>query len=269
MSGLRIDHVSKSFGRFLALDDIDLDVADGRFICLLGPSGCGKTTLLRVIAGLEEPSLGRVLLDGADITTVPAHKRGLGMVFQSLALFPHLSVGENVAYGLRVQGVDRSVRQKKAAELLELVRLPGAADRQVAQLSGGQRQRVAIARALALDPKLFLLDEPVVGLGRQAARGDAGRTQAPAAALGHLDDRGHPRSAGSHDHGRHRGGDGPCQGAAGRLTARHLPQPGQRVCRRLHRVEQFAPRTGRRARRGADRRYRGGERPPERACRGW
>ena len=117
-----------------------------------------------MISGLEEPSSGRVLLDGADITNLPAHRRGLGMVFQSLALFPHLSVGENVAYGLKVKGVDRQHRRIKAEELLELVRLPGTADRQVAQLSGGQRQRVAIARALALDPKLFLLDEPLSAL---------------------------------------------------------------------------------------------------------
>jgi putative spermidine/putrescine transport system ATP-binding protein len=164
MSGLRVDHVGKSFGMFEALQDIDLDFPDGRFICLLGPSGCGKTTLLRVIAGLEAPTSGRILLDGTDITGVPAHKRGLGMVFQSLALFPHLSVGENIAYGLRIRGVDRTARRKKAEQLLELVRLPGVADRQVSQLSGGQRQRVAIARALALDPKLFLLDEPLSAL---------------------------------------------------------------------------------------------------------
>ncbi|WP_027133962.1 ABC transporter ATP-binding protein [Geminicoccus roseus] len=164
MSGLRVDHVGKSFGMFEALKDIDLDFPDGRFICLLGPSGCGKTTLLRVIAGLEAPTSGRILLDNQDITAVPAHQRGLGMVFQSLALFPHLTVGENIAYGLRIRGVDPAARRRKAEELLELVRLPGVADRQVSQLSGGQRQRVAIARALALDPKLFLLDEPLSAL---------------------------------------------------------------------------------------------------------
>jgi putative spermidine/putrescine transport system ATP-binding protein len=164
MSGLRIEHVDKLFGQFVALEDVDLEFPHGKFICLLGPSGCGKTTLLRVIAGLEAPTRGRILLDGSDITTVPAHRRELGMVFQSLALFPHLSVGENIAYGLRIRGVDAATRRKRAEELLELVRLPGVADRQVSQLSGGQRQRVAIARALALSPKLFLLDEPLSAL---------------------------------------------------------------------------------------------------------
>ncbi|HEX2527013.1 MAG TPA: ABC transporter ATP-binding protein [Geminicoccus sp.] len=164
MSGLRIDHVGKSFGMFEALKDIDLDFPDGKFICLLGPSGCGKTTLLRVIAGLETPTRGRILLDGTDISGLPAHRRNLGMVFQSLALFPHLTVGENIAYGLRIRGADQATRRRKTEELLDLVRLPGTADRQISQLSGGQRQRVAIARALAIDPKLFLLDEPLSAL---------------------------------------------------------------------------------------------------------
>ena len=164
MSGLEARALSKRFGTVLALDGVDLAIPHGRLVCLLGPSGCGKTTLLRLIAGLEAPSGGRVLLDGADITAVPAHRRDFGMVFQSLALFPHLSVAENVAYALRVRGADRAQRRRRAAELLELVRLPGVLDRGIAQLSGGQRQRVAIARALALDPKLFLLDEPLSAL---------------------------------------------------------------------------------------------------------
>jgi putative spermidine/putrescine transport system ATP-binding protein len=161
---LRIEHVSKSFGSFQALIDVDLEFPHGKFICLLGPSGCGKTTLLRCIAGLEAPTAGRIRLDGQDLTGTPAHKRGFGMVFQSLALFPHLSVGENIAYGLKVRGVDQGQRRKRAEELLELVRLRGVIDRPVSQLSGGQRQRVAIARALALNPKVFLLDEPLSAL---------------------------------------------------------------------------------------------------------
>jgi len=161
---LRIEHVSKSFGDLRALIEVDLDFPHGQLICLLGPSGCGKTTLLRCIAGLETPSAGRILLDGEDLTGVPAHRRNFGMVFQSLALFPHLSVGENIAYGLRIRGADAASRRRRAEELLELVRLPGVIDRPVSQLSGGQRQRVAIARALALDPKLFLLDEPLSAL---------------------------------------------------------------------------------------------------------
>lgn len=164
MSGLRAERLEKRFGTVRAVDGVDLDFPHGRFVCLLGPSGCGKTTLLRLIAGLEAPSAGRILLAGADITRVPAHRRGFGMVFQSLALFPHLSVGENVAYGLKIRGVPAAERRRRADELLELVRLPGVAERAINQLSGGQRQRVAIARALALDPKLFLLDEPLSAL---------------------------------------------------------------------------------------------------------
>jgi len=164
MSGLSIEGITKQFGDFTAVDDVTLAVPHGTFVCLLGPSGCGKTTLLRMIAGLEEPSAGKVLLDGADITPLPTHKRNLGMVFQSLALFPHLSVGDNIAYALRIRGVSKTDQKKRVDELLALIALPGFADRPVAKLSGGQRQRVAIARALALSPKLFLLDEPLSAL---------------------------------------------------------------------------------------------------------
>jgi putative spermidine/putrescine transport system ATP-binding protein len=164
MSGLHLEKVGKSFGHIVAVSDVDLEFPQGKFVCLLGPSGCGKTTLLRLIAGLELPTTGRILLDGADLTHTPAHKREFGMVFQSLALFPHLTVGENIAYALNVRGVDKAARRQRAEELLELVRLPGVADRHISHLSGGQRQRVAIARALALNPKLFLLDEPLSAL---------------------------------------------------------------------------------------------------------
>lgn len=164
MSGLELRDVTKRFGTFTAVDSISLDVPDGTFVCLLGPSGCGKTTLLRMIAGLEEPSEGSILIDGADITPVPTHKRNLGMVFQSLALFPHLDVGQNIAYPLRIRGVDAARQKARVDELLELIHLPGYAERGISQLSGGQRQRVAIARALALSPKLFLLDEPLSAL---------------------------------------------------------------------------------------------------------
>ncbi len=164
MSGLRLEGVGKHFGSVVAVADVDLELPPGKLVCLLGPSGCGKTTLLRLIAGLEEATTGRITLDGQDLTPVPAHKRGFGMVFQSLALFPHLTVGENVAYALKIRGVAKDERRRRAEDLLELVRLPGVADRHISQLSGGQRQRVAIARALALDPKLFLLDEPLSAL---------------------------------------------------------------------------------------------------------
>jgi putative spermidine/putrescine transport system ATP-binding protein len=164
MAELSLEGIGKRFGAITAVTDVTLDIPSGDLVCLLGPSGCGKTTLLRLIAGLDAPSEGRILLDGEDITAVPAHQRNFGMVFQSLALFPHLSVADNISYGLRVRGVAAAARRKRAEALLELVRLPGIADRHVAQLSGGQRQRVAIARALALEPKIFLLDEPMSAL---------------------------------------------------------------------------------------------------------
>lgn len=164
MSGLQLKGLTKRFGNFTAVDNVGLAVPHGTFVCLLGPSGCGKTTLLRMIAGLEEPSQGAVFLDGKDITHLPTHKRNFGMVFQSLALFPHLTVGENIAYPLRIRGVDRKTQQERVKELLALVQLPGYAHRSISQLSGGQRQRVAIARALAHAPSLFLLDEPLSAL---------------------------------------------------------------------------------------------------------
>ncbi|MEK1889176.1 MAG: ABC transporter ATP-binding protein [Phyllobacterium sp.] len=164
MSGLVLNDVTKQFGTFAAVENVHLSVPHGTFVCLLGPSGCGKTTLLRMIAGLEDPTNGAILLDGADITRVPTHKRNLGMVFQSLALFPHLSVGENIAYPLRIRGKAREEQKKRVEELLALIHLPGYGDRPVSKLSGGQRQRVAIARALALSPRLFLLDEPLSAL---------------------------------------------------------------------------------------------------------
>ncbi|MFQ5958693.1 MAG: ABC transporter ATP-binding protein [Alphaproteobacteria bacterium] len=164
MSGLVLDGIAKTFGSVVAVRDVNLDLPDGELISFLGPSGCGKTTLLRLIAGLETPSAGRVLLDGEDITDRPTHRRNVGMVFQSLALFPHLTVGENIAYGPRIRGADKGAQRAKVGELLDLVRLAGVAERHVAQLSGGQQQRVAMARALALEPELFLLDEPLSAL---------------------------------------------------------------------------------------------------------
>jgi putative spermidine/putrescine transport system ATP-binding protein len=164
MTNLSLHGVTKRFGEFTAIDDISLDIPDGSFVCLLGPSGCGKTTLLRLMAGLEEPSAGRIMVAGEDQTDVPPEKRNFGMVFQSLALFPHLSVAQNVAYPLTIRGHSKAQARVRAEQLLELVRLEGVADRRIHQLSGGQRQRVAIARGLAIDPKVFLLDEPLSAL---------------------------------------------------------------------------------------------------------
>ncbi|MEU1726468.1 ABC transporter ATP-binding protein [Nonomuraea sp. NPDC005692] len=152
------------FGRTVALDGFDLTIAPGEFVALLGPSGCGKTTALRCVAGFERPDSGAVLLDGKDITNVPANKRDAGMVFQSYSLFPNLNARDNVAFGLRVRKAPAAVRHARAAELLELVGLPTHADRFPHQLSGGQQQRVALARALALEPRVLLLDEPLSAL---------------------------------------------------------------------------------------------------------
>ena len=164
MQGLTLECIGKRFGSITALADVSLNIPVGSLVCLLGPSGCGKTTLLRIIAGLEDASEGRLFLDDEDQTEVPVHKRGFGMVFQSLALFPHLSVAENIAYPLRLQGASRSAQKDRVRLLLDLVQLHGIEDRRIHQLSGGQRQRVAIARGLATDPRLFLLDEPLSAL---------------------------------------------------------------------------------------------------------
>lgn len=167
MAGLVLKDIRKTYGEVTALKNIDLVFPTGKLTALLGPSGCGKTTLLRIIAGLETPTRGNLSLNGEDITTLPANKRKFGMVFQSFALFPHLSVGENVAYSLTISGVEKKTRSKRAQELLDLVQMADFQDRRIGQLSGGQRQRVAIARALAQEPQVFLLDEPMSALDAQ------------------------------------------------------------------------------------------------------
>ena len=164
MTSLRAEGLAKMYGGVVAIDDVAFDFPEGKFVCLLGPSGCGKTTLLRLIAGLEAPTAGRILFDDVDLSGIPAHSRGFGMVFQSLALFPHLTVAENVAYPLRIRGTARPACKARVDELLDLVKLPDMQGRRIHQLSGGQRQRVAIARALAIEPTLFLLDEPLSAL---------------------------------------------------------------------------------------------------------
>jgi len=161
---LKIENVWKAFGDFFALKDISLEVNRGEFVCFLGPSGCGKTTLLRAIAGLDIQTTGSVFQDGEDISALPPSERDFGIVFQSYALFPNLTVEKNIAFGLENSGIARPDIDKRVAELLELVGLPEQAKKYPAQLSGGQQQRIALARALAMSPGLLLLDEPLSAL---------------------------------------------------------------------------------------------------------
>ncbi len=164
---LRIDAVVKTFGRFRAVDALSLDIHAGEFFALLGPSGCGKTTLLRMLAGFETPDAGRILLDGKDIAQVPPHQRPVNMMFQSYALFPHLSVRDNIAFGLKRAGMPSPEIDARVTEMIALVKLEGMEKRKPDQLSGGQRQRVALARSLARRPQLLLLDEPLAALDKK------------------------------------------------------------------------------------------------------
>ena len=164
---LAVEGVSVRFGQVAALDGVSLDVGDGELVAVLGPSGSGKSTLLRVIAGLQRPDSGRVLLDGADLAPTPPHRRGIGLVFQDHALFHHRDVRGNVAFGLRMRGDDRTAIDRRVRELLDLVGLAGYEQRAIATLSGGEQQRVALARALAPEPRVLLLDEPLGSLDRR------------------------------------------------------------------------------------------------------
>jgi spermidine/putrescine transport system ATP-binding protein len=163
-AAIGVDGVSKRFGGVGAVDDVTLEIAEGEFFSLLGPSGCGKTTTLRMVAGFERPDEGRIVLQGNDVTTVPANKRPVNMVFQQYALFPHMSVYDNVAFGLKVKKVPRGEHQKRVHEMLRVVSLEGLDKRRARQLSGGQQQRVALARALVNRPAALLLDEPLGAL---------------------------------------------------------------------------------------------------------
>jgi len=163
---LAVSHLYKSYGGAPLLRDVSFDVAPGEIVCLLGPSGCGKTTLLRIIAGLEQPESGQVLVEGQDIADVPVHQRGFGLMFQDLALFPHKNVRENVAFGLKMANLLPRVVDARVREVLELVGLSGFEQRDVNQLSGGEQQRVALARSLAPRPRLLMLDEPLSSLDR-------------------------------------------------------------------------------------------------------
>jgi putrescine transport system ATP-binding protein len=164
---LEISEVSKNFGPVAAVDRVSLAVDEGELFALLGPSGCGKTTLLRLIAGFEQPDRGRIAIDGSDVTQIPPYRRPVNMMFQSYALFPHLDVAGNVAFGLKQEGMERRRRDARVAEMLALVQMAAYARRRPHELSGGQKQRVALARALAKMPRLLLLDEPLAALDRK------------------------------------------------------------------------------------------------------
>ena len=163
-TAVRFANVSRRFGDVRAVDDVTLDIAEGEFFAMLGPSGSGKTTCLRLIAGFEQPDGGDISIFGEPVAGVPPYKRNVNTVFQDYALFPHMTVGENVAYGLMIKGVARGTREKQASDALAMVKLSGYEQRRAAQLSGGQRQRVALARALVNQPKVLLLDEPLGAL---------------------------------------------------------------------------------------------------------
>ncbi|MFN8624064.1 MAG: ABC transporter ATP-binding protein [Chloroflexota bacterium] len=166
MSSVRLLQLSKSYGPTVAVHELDLDIAQGEFLTLLGPSGCGKTTTLRMVAGLIEPTGGRILFDDQDVTWMPPRRRNIGFVFQTPALFPHLTVAANVAFGLSVKGQKKEAIEARVEEMLALVELSGYGGRMPAQLSGGQQQRVALARVLATDPRVLLFDEPLSALDK-------------------------------------------------------------------------------------------------------
>jgi polar amino acid transport system ATP-binding protein len=161
---VRLEAVTKTYGGVTAVDALTLDVGHGEFLTLLGPSGCGKTTTLRLVAGFEQPDRGQVLIDGEDMVRRPAYRRPVNTVFQQYALFPHLTIRDNIAYGLKKRGVDKGDMRRRVESMMDLMQIPEVAERRPRQLSGGQQQRVAIARALCMTPKIMLFDEPTSAL---------------------------------------------------------------------------------------------------------
>ena len=217
--------VTKRFGDYVALDDVSMEVRDGSLAALLGPSGSGKSTLLRVIAGLENPDSGAVLLDGQDVTYVPVQKRGVGFCFQHYAAFKHMTVRNNIAFGLKIRKRSKAEIDARVDQLLELVGLSHLGKRYPSQLSGGQRQRMALARALAVEPAVLLLDEPFGALDARVRAGAARVAAAPARRGARDDDLRHARPGGGDgdrraDRGRQRGPDRAVGVAGARSTTR-------------------------------------------------
>jgi len=235
---VRLADVSKHFGSVVAVDHLSFTINSGEFFSLLGPSGCGKTTVLRMLGGFESPTTGEIYIDGAPMSEVPPHHRPTNMVFQNYAIFPHLNVRANIAYGLRYDKIDKAEVARRVEEALEMVKLPGFGKRRSNELSGGQRQRVALARALIKRPKVLLLDEPL-GTRQKASRRNATGI-AGTAGVGryylHIRDPRPGRSADLVDsHRRH----GTWQSTASRITQRSLQPSGKCRGRRLHRANEF------------------------------
>ena len=176
MNGILIEDVSKRFGSFQAVDQVNLDIKSGSLVALLGPSGSGKSTLLRLIAGLETPDSGKITIAGNDVTHRSVRSRGIGFVFQHYALFKHMTIRQNIAFGLELRKAPKAKVRQRVEELLELVQLQGLGDRYPSQLSGGQRQRVALARTLAVEPQVLLLDEPFGALDAKVRNADLATT---------------------------------------------------------------------------------------------
>jgi iron(III) transport system ATP-binding protein len=232
---LKLEALRKTFQRAgTVVNSVDLEINEGEFFTLLGPSGCGKSTILRMIAGLEEPDSGRIRFEGRDVTLDPPNKRGIGMVFQNYALFPHLSVAQNVAFGLEVRKTPTPERNQRTDSALKRVQLDSLGAARVDQLSGGQQQRVALARALVIQPKLLLLDEPLSNLDAKL-RGET-RTMLRAV---HSASKvttiyvTHDQEEGTGNERSHRGAERRKYSSSG-LAPRNLREAGDKVCRRLH-----------------------------------
>ena len=227
---VELKNISVAFDGEQVLDGLDLEIKDKEFITLLGPSGCGKTTTLRLIAGFLEPDGGEILFEGKKINGVPAYKRQVNTIFQRYALFPHLNVYENIAFGLRVKKRPEKEIKEKVAEMLRLVNLTGLEKRHIDTLSGGQQQRVAIARAIANHPKVLLLDEPLAALDFEAPQGYAKRAKKNSAAVRHNLCFCNARPGRGAHHVRPGGGNGRRQDSAGRHSAGYLQRAAKRLC---------------------------------------